>query len=109
MLEGVVSRRLTLCPLLRNNFYCISTSCRKSFENTVGKGEIARYEQFLLSHDVFYPFREFSSIFMKFVWKSLRFVVWERVKGNEMSQVFRTMSDCADSLCFTYICPSFFP
>ena len=28
----------------------------KPFENTVGKGEIARYEQFLFSHSVFYLF-----------------------------------------------------
>ena len=34
----------------------------KSFENTVGKGEIARYEQFLL----FYSFGELSAIFTTF-------------------------------------------
>ena len=28
----------------------------KPFENTVGKGEIARNEQFLLFHSVFYTF-----------------------------------------------------
>ena len=38
----------------------------KSFENTVGKGEIARNEQFLLSHRVFYPFGELSAIFIIF-------------------------------------------
>ena len=34
----------------------------KSFENTMGKGEIACNEQFLLFPSVFYPFGEFSSI-----------------------------------------------
>ena len=38
----------------------------KPFENTVGKGEIARNEQFLLHPRVFYPFRELSAIFIKF-------------------------------------------
>ena len=36
-----------------------------SFENTVGKSEIARNEQFFLSHSVFYPFGELSAIFIK--------------------------------------------
>ena len=38
----------------------------KPFENTVGNGEIAHYEQFLLYHSVFYPYRELSAIFIKF-------------------------------------------
>ena len=38
----------------------------KSFENRVGKGEIARYEQFSFSHCVFYPFGELSAIFIIF-------------------------------------------
>ena len=38
----------------------------KSFENTVGKGEIARNEQFLLFPSVFYPFGELSSISIQF-------------------------------------------
>ena len=45
---------------------------------------------FSFSHSVFYPFAELSAIFIKFkncrlqivsVWKRLKFVVWERVKG----------------------------
>ena len=36
------------------------------FENTVGKGEIAHNEQFLLSPSVFYPFEELSAILIKF-------------------------------------------
>ena len=38
----------------------------KSFENTVGKGEIARNEQFLFSHSVFYPIGELSTISISF-------------------------------------------
>ena len=38
----------------------------KSFENTMEKGEIARDEQFLLSHSVFYQFGELSATFFKF-------------------------------------------
>ena len=38
----------------------------KSFENTVGKGEIAHNEQFLLYPSVFYPSEELSAIFIKF-------------------------------------------
>ena len=61
----------------------------KSFENTVGKGEIARSEQFLLfSNRVFLPF---SRTFLHFhqignrhlqtlsVWRrTLKFVIWEK-------------------------------
>ena len=36
----------------------------KSFQNTVGKGEIARYEQFLLFQQSFLPIRELSTIFL---------------------------------------------
>ena len=36
----------------------------KSFENTVEKGEIARIEQLLLFHSVFYTFRELSGMFI---------------------------------------------
>ena len=38
----------------------------KSFENTVGKGEIAHIDQFLFSPRVFYQFRELSAILTKF-------------------------------------------
>ena len=37
-----------------------------SFENTVGKGEIAHNEQFLLFHSIFYWFKELYAIFIKF-------------------------------------------
>ena len=63
----------------------------KPFENTVGKEEIARNEKFLFSHNVFYPFRELSAIFIKFKFvvcilfrfgkvKYFDSDVWERVK-----------------------------
>ena len=65
----------------------------KPFENTVGKGEIARHEQFLLfPHSVFYPFRQLFSILIKyeivicklfrFKRVGLKFVIRERVKGG---------------------------
>ena len=44
-------------------FTCLQ---HKSFENTVGKGEIVHNEQFLLFHSVLYPFGELSVIFIKF-------------------------------------------
>ena len=61
----------------------------KRVENTVGKGEIARKEQFLFFPKCFLPFRRtFCSIHQ--IWnchlqtlsicKSLLFVIWERVK-----------------------------
>ena len=58
----------------------------KPFENTVGKGEIARNEQFLL-FSVFYLLGELPAIFIKFEivvcklfqFGSLTFVVWEMV------------------------------
>ena len=76
-------------------FTCLQS---KSFENTVGKGEIARDEQFLLSLGVFYLFGEDSAIFIEFeivvmqtlsIWKSLKFVVWEKVKTK-----FLFLSQC---------------
>ena len=61
----------------------------KSFENTVGKGEIARNEQFLLFPQCFLPFWGTVCHFHQIenwrlqtllVWKGLKLVVWERVK-----------------------------
>ena len=59
----------------------------KSFENTVGKGEIARNEQFLLFPQCFLPVWRTLCHFYQIwncrlqtllVWKSLKFVVWEK-------------------------------
>ena len=66
-------------------------TCRKhkSFENTVGKEETAQNKQFVLFPRCFLPvwraFCHFHQIWnchlqTLSVWKSLKFVVWERVK-----------------------------
>ena len=61
----------------------------KPFENTVGKGEIALNEQFLLVPQCFLPicitfchFRQIWNCRLQTlsVWKSVKFVVWKRVK-----------------------------
>ena len=62
----------------------------KTFENTVEKGEIARNGQFLLFPKVFSTFLEdfpafssnlkLSSACRLSVWKTLKFVIWERIK-----------------------------
>ena len=66
----------------------------KSFENTVGKGEIALNEQFLLFPQCFLPigrtFSHFHQIWncrlqILSVWKNLKFVVWERVNCHGLS------------------------
>ena len=58
-------------------------------QNTVGKGEIARNEQFLLFQHCFLTVWRAFCHFQQIrrcclqtlsVWKSLKFVVWERVK-----------------------------
>ena len=63
--------------------------CSTSLLKTVGKGEIARNEQFLLFQQCFLPlwrtffhFRQIYNCRLRTlsVWKSLIFVVWERVK-----------------------------
>ena len=64
----------------------------KSFENTVGKGEIAHNEQFLLFPLCFLPVWITSYHFHQkncclqtlSVWKGLKFVVWERVKKKAL-------------------------
>ena len=59
-----------------------------SFENTVGKGEIARHEQFLRFPQCFLPYLRTGCHFYQIsncrlqnisIWMSLKFVVWERV------------------------------
>ena len=60
----------------------------RSFENTVGKGEIARNEEFLFLPQCFLPFWKTFCHFHQIkscrlqtllVWKTLKFVIWERV------------------------------
>ena len=64
----------------------------KSFENTVGKGEIAHFEQFLLLPQCFLPFQSPHCHFHHIqnchlqtlsVRKILKFVVLEEVKKNK--------------------------
>ena len=61
----------------------------RSFENIVGKREIARYQQFLLFPQCFLSiWRTFRHFYHNrncrqqtlSIWKSLKFVVWERVE-----------------------------
>ena len=61
----------------------------KSFENTVGKVEIARNNPFLLFQQCFIPlwrtfshFHQIQNCHLQFlsVWKRVKFVPWERVK-----------------------------
>ena len=68
----------------------------KSLENTVGKGEIARNEQFLLFPQFSTCLENIQAFRSKLkcrlqtlsVWKSLKFVVWEWVNtfGSEVKQ-----------------------
>ena len=60
---------LRLRKLKRASFKLTLFSFRaelKSFENTVGKEEIAHNEQFLLFPQCFKPFGELSAIFIRF-------------------------------------------
>ena len=63
----------------------------KSFENILGKGEIVSYEQFLFFQQSFLPFWRTFHHFTRIkncrlqtlsIWKSLKFLVWERVNQN---------------------------
>ena len=73
-------------------FLCVcSTSPLKTLTSPLKtlweKEKLLITSNFSFSHSVFYPFGELSAIFIKFeivvfknfVWKSLKFVVWERV------------------------------
>ena len=62
---------------------------KQAFENTMGKGEIARNEQFLLFPQCFHPiwislchFRQIWNCRLQTlsVWKSVKFLVWKKVK-----------------------------
>ena len=62
-----------------------STSLLKTQWEKAGKGEIARItSNFSFSHSVFYHFHKIYNcrVQTRSVWKSLKFVVWERVKKN---------------------------
>ena len=51
------------CSTLSQTSPCLQY---KSYENTMGKGEIAHNEQFFLFPQFFHPFGELSAIFIKF-------------------------------------------
>ena len=76
---------LTLSQTIPDFYVCTV----KVFENTVGKVEIARYEQFLPFPQYFLPFwRTFSHVIKfkivvcnLFQFGSLKFVVWDRVNA----------------------------
>ena len=58
----------------------------KFFENTEGKGEIARKEQFLLFLQCFLPNCRLQTLT---VWEGLKFVVW---KGITLSQTIMSFN-----------------
>ena len=58
-LRGFIDK---LTPKQALGFRCLQF---KSFENTAGKGEIARNEQYLLFPQCFLPLGELSAIFIK--------------------------------------------
>ena len=69
---------------------------KRYFENTEGKGETARNEQFLLFPQCFLPIWTTICYFYQFrncrpqtlsVWKSVKFVVWERVKDLQNDDI----------------------
>ena len=73
-------------------------SGKKPFENTVGKGENAHNEQFLLFPKCFLPVwitfckvrQVWNCRLQTFsIWKSLKFVVWERVNTSTSSSTLK--------------------
>ena len=78
-------------------------------ENTVGKGEIAHNEQFLLFPQCFLPswrafchFHQIKNCRLQTlsVWKSCKFVVWERVKDKSTN---RSEDIVAKGECIIYV------
>ena len=63
--KGVGRRRVLSCLTLSQTSPGFSCLQYKSFENTVGKREIARNEQFLLFPQCFLPIWKLSAIFIK--------------------------------------------
>ena len=95
MMENVVEKRENVYQhfsFFHNSliFFPNKPLQHKSLENTVGKGEIAR---------VFYPFGGLLANFVKLrcrlqnrsIWKSLKFVVWERLEKMYLSGSFKLL------------------
>ena len=80
---GIVWYRIKPFPKQALVFRCLQC---KSFKNTVGKGEIAHKEQFLLFPQCFlflklsFNFHQIQNCCLQTVsvWKSLKFVDWEK-------------------------------
>ena len=88
MREKIIDKQ-TINPFPNKPFFLRVCMWYKSFEKTEGKGEIACNEQFLLFPQCFLTIWRTFSHFHQIqncplktlsVWKSLQFVVWERVK-----------------------------
>ena len=107
--QNLVWTKSKACTIIRGNFFILNQTskfwtglnltlsktspgfcvCCTSLENTVCKEEIARNEQFLFFSQCFLLFCRTFCQFHKIqncrlqtfsVWKSLKFVVWEKVK-----------------------------
>ena len=77
------------------------------FKNTMGKGEIARNEQFLLFPQCFLPVLRASCHFHQIlncplqtltVWKGLKFIIWVRVNSSRLSFIHVRNEDLENSL-----------
>ena len=106
ILLGLCGKGLTLSQTSPGFTVC-STSLLKTLWE---KKELLVTSNFYFSHSVFYPFRELSTIFIKFrivvcrllqFGKSLKFVVWERVNAlAHYSFNLRTLKKKAiDTIC----------
>ena len=94
--EQILTKTKLFCKPFSKQAFVLTCLHLKSFENTVGKEEIARNEQFLLFLTVFfqhflrtlYPFHQTKNCRLQTlsVWKSPNFVVWERVKSRILSK-----------------------
>ena len=78
----------------------------KSFENTVGKGEIAR-NNFSFSHSVFYPFRELSANFIKLKIVICKLFQFGRVENLSSGKGLNISVTCLSIMTF-YIAYSIF-
>ena len=81
--------------------------CSTSLLKTLWEKEkLLLTSNFSFSHSIFYPFADLSSIFNSYLkssfsfnfWKSLKFVVWERVRKIESSSSLSTSSSRLSSL-----------
>ena len=86
----------------------------KSFENTVGKGEIACNKQFLLFSQCFLPIWRTFCHFLQIqncrlqtlsVWKYLKFDIWERVKRQGLNIAYYSTNNQLNCLyLYQFVC-----